>query len=209
MSHNFHTIPVLVFGIFNAGKTEVIRAISEIEVVSTEYAVRKNEPLPEPFNAAMDFGRLTIPVDSASSILLYFFGEPDSKRMPPIETLMSFDTRRRVGMLLVVDSAKTRAMWWEEPSEDTEAIYREDKFRLSQIQEKHYPWIVLANKQDKPDARSHHELRAILGIPSEIPVLPTSAKTDPASVRYAVLELLIRLPQDEIVKMAIEKFPLV
>jgi signal recognition particle receptor subunit beta len=190
-------ITMLVLSAFSAGKTETIRAMSEMDVISAEFP--QNQPN-NPLTIAMDFGRLTL----AENLCLYFLGQPGARRMPPFDAIPA-PLMQRAGILFIVDSAKKH--WQDETSTDLLEIYHEDIFQYHAVHAEGYSYVVLASKQDKDGARSPDEIRAILGIPNEIPVLPISAKTDPASVRYAVLELLIRLPQDDIVKMAIEKFP--
>jgi signal recognition particle receptor subunit beta len=189
-------ITILVLSAFSAGKTETIRAMSEIDVVSAEFP--QNQPN-NPLTIAMDFGRLTL----APDLCLYFLGQPGARRMPPLDMIPT-KLMQRVGILLIVDSAKSIS---QNLTLDPQEIYREDIAQRRAVHETVYPYIILASKQDKPDARSPAELRPILGVPSYIPILPTSATTDPASIKRAVLALLKLMPQDEVVKTAIKKFP--
>jgi uncharacterized protein len=190
-------ITMLVLGDYDSGKTATIRAISEIDVVSTAFPTNAQ---PNDRTVGMDFGRLTL----ANDRCLYFLGQPGAYRMPPFDVI---DDRfmQRAGILFIVDSSKTD---WCSASTKPTVIYERDISLYRDILATDYPHIILANKQDKTDARSPDELRMILGIPNEIPVLPISAKSDPASVKCAVLALLKQMPQDEIVKPAIEKFPI-
>src|SRR3954453_5062000 len=70
-------VKIVVTGPFAAGKTTLIRTISEITVLSTEKGItdetrsRKNDT-----TVAMDFGRITI--DRA--LVLYLFGTPGQDR---------------------------------------------------------------------------------------------------------------------------------
>ena len=70
-------VKVVVTGPFAAGKTTLIRTISEITVLSTERGItdstrkRKAET-----TVAMDFGRITIDRD----LVLYLFGTPGQDR---------------------------------------------------------------------------------------------------------------------------------
>src|SRR6478752_3847363 len=70
-------VKVVVTGPFAAGKTTLIRTISEITVLSTERGItdetksRKNET-----TVAMDFGRITIDRE----LVLYLFGTPGQER---------------------------------------------------------------------------------------------------------------------------------
>ena len=71
------TVKMVVTGPFNAGKTEFIRSVSEIDVVSTERKISSEaERVKETTTVAMDFGRITVDDD----LVLYLFGTPGQKR---------------------------------------------------------------------------------------------------------------------------------
>jgi signal recognition particle receptor subunit beta len=71
------TVKMVVTGPFNAGKTEFIRSVSEIDVVSTERKISSvAERVKETTTVAMDFGRITVDDD----LVLYLFGTPGQKR---------------------------------------------------------------------------------------------------------------------------------
>ena len=64
------TVKMVVTGPFNAGKTEFIRSVSEIDVVSTERKISSDtERIKETTTVAMDFGRITVDDD----LVLYLF----------------------------------------------------------------------------------------------------------------------------------------
>ncbi|MGQ9457607.1 MAG: GTP-binding protein, partial [Anaerolineae bacterium] len=55
------SVKVIITGPFNAGKTEFIRSISEIDVVSTERKITDaTRAIKEETTVAMDFGRITV-----------------------------------------------------------------------------------------------------------------------------------------------------
>lgn len=55
------TVKMVVTGPFSAGKTAFIQSISEIDVVSTERKIsREDERIKETTTVAMDFGRITV-----------------------------------------------------------------------------------------------------------------------------------------------------
>jgi signal recognition particle receptor subunit beta len=69
------TVKMVITGPFSSGKTEFIRSISEIEVVSTERDIRTPaEQVKDQTTVAMDFGRITVDDD----LVLYLFGTPGS-----------------------------------------------------------------------------------------------------------------------------------
>ena len=58
------TVKIVVTGPFSAGKTEFIRSVSEIDVVSTERKISSEaEKVKETTTVAMDFGRITVDED--------------------------------------------------------------------------------------------------------------------------------------------------
>ena len=68
---------MVVTGPFNAGKTEFIQSVSEIDVVSTERKISSEiERVKDTTTVAMDFGRITVDND----MVLYLFGTPGQKR---------------------------------------------------------------------------------------------------------------------------------
>jgi len=67
------TVKIVITGPFNAGKTEFIRSVSEIDVVSTERKITyAPEKVKETTTVAMDFGRITVDND----LVLFLFGTP-------------------------------------------------------------------------------------------------------------------------------------
>jgi len=71
------TVKMVVTGPFSAGKTEFIKTISEIDVVSTERKITdETKRVKEATTVAMDFGRITVDED----LVLYLFGTPGQKR---------------------------------------------------------------------------------------------------------------------------------
>ena len=71
------TVKIVVTGPFNSGKTELIRSVSEIDVISTEKKITSEiEKIKESTTVAMDFGRITVDDD----LILFLFGTPGQKR---------------------------------------------------------------------------------------------------------------------------------
>ena len=71
------TVKMVVTGPFNAGKTEFIQSVSEIDVVSTERKISSEaEKVKQTTTVAMDFGRITVDDD----LVLYLFGTPGQRR---------------------------------------------------------------------------------------------------------------------------------
>ncbi len=164
-------VKMVVTGPFAAGKTEFIRTISEIDVVSTERKISAAaERVKEQTTVAMDFGRITIDED----LVLYLFGTPGQKRFDFMWEILS---EGMLGFIVVVDSSR--------PETFREARSILDTFRGYAAT----PYVVAANKQDHDDAWPPEDLRIALKIDSAIKVLPCVAN-DRESVKSALLELL-------------------
>ena len=71
------TVKMVITGPFSAGKTEFIRSVSEIDVVTTERKISSDaERVKEETTVAMDFGRITVD----DELVLYLFGTPGQRR---------------------------------------------------------------------------------------------------------------------------------
>jgi len=167
-------VKIVITGPFNAGKTQFIRTISEIDVVSTERRLTSPaEPVKDETTVAMDFGRITVD----DELVLYLFGTPGQRRFDFMWEILS---EGMLGFIVLVDSVR--------PETFREARSILDVFRnYAQT-----PYVVAANKQDMPDAWEPEDLRLALKIPSEVPVLPCVA-IDKESVKRILLSLLYRI----------------
>jgi hypothetical protein len=165
------TVKMVVTGPFAAGKTEFIRAISEIDVVSTERKISTEaERIKEATTVAMDFGRITVDQD----LVLYLFGTPGQKRFDFMWEILS---EGMLGFVVVVDSTR--------PETFREARSILDTFRGYAST----PYVVAANKQDQEDAWTPEDLRIALKVDSRVKLLPCDAQ-DKESVKNVLLELL-------------------
>ncbi len=164
-------VKMVVTGPFAAGKTQFIRSISEIDVVSTEAKIsRPEERIKDETTVAMDFGRITVDDD----LVLYLFGTPGQRRF---EFMWEILSEGMLGFVVLVDSTR--------PETFREARLILDTFRNYAPT----PYVVAANKQDMEDAWSPEDLRIALRIDPTVKVLPCVA-TDKESVKNVLLELL-------------------
>lgn len=165
------TVKMVITGPFSAGKTEFIRSISEIDVVSTERKISSEaERVKEETTVAMDFGRITVDDD----LVLYLFGTPGQRRFDFMWEILS---EGMLGFIVLIDSVR--------PETFREAKHILEIFRSYSPT----PYVVAANKQDLPDAWSSEDLRIALKIDSNVKVLPCVA-TDKKQVKNVLLELL-------------------
>jgi small GTP-binding protein len=165
------TLKMVVTGPFNAGKTEFIQSVSEIDVVSTERKISSEiERIKETTTVAMDFGRITVDND----MVLYLFGTPGQKRFDFMWEILS---EGMLGFVVIIDSSR--------PETFREARKILETFRAYAPT----PYVVAANKQDCEDAWEISDMRISLRLSPEIKLLECVA-TDKDSVKNVLLELL-------------------
>lgn len=165
------TVKMVVTGPFNSGKTEFIRSVSEIDVVSTERKISSEvERVKESTTVAMDFGRITVDDD----LVLYLFGTPGQKRFDFMWEILS---EGMLGFVVMVDSTR--------PETFKEARNILETFRAYAPT----PYVVAANKQDCDDAWEMGDMRIALRLDPKIKLLPCVA-TDKETVKNVLLELL-------------------
>jgi small GTP-binding protein len=165
------TVKMVITGPFSAGKTEFIRSISEIDVVSTERKITDvTSRVKKETTVAMDFGRISVD----DNLVLYLFGTPGQKRFDFMWEILS---EGMLGFVVLVDSVR--------PETFREARHILDIFRTYAST----PYVVAANKQDMEDAWAPEDLRIALKVSPKIKLLPCVAK-DKESVKNVLLELL-------------------
>ncbi len=170
-------VKVVVTGPFAAGKTTLIRTISEITVLSTERGVtdstrrRKAET-----TVAMDFGRITIDRD----LVLYLFGTPGQDRFDFMWEILG---EGMIGYLLLVDADR------EDSVDEAQGILA--AFRTMA----HVPYVVALNRASGDDHARIEDVRRRLEIPSDVAILACDA-TDKESVKNVLLALLYAVLDD-------------
>jgi len=164
-------VKIVVTGPFSAGKTEFIRTVSEIDVVSTERKITAEaEKVKERTTVAMDFGRITVDED----LVLYLFGTPGQKRFDFMWEILS---EGMLGFVVMVDSTR--------PETFREARSILETFRAYAPT----PYVVAANKQDCEDAWELDDMRVALRLDPRIKFLPCVA-IQKDMVKKVLLELL-------------------
>jgi small GTP-binding protein len=169
--HGGTAVKIVVTGPFSAGKTTLIRTISEITVLSTEKDItdstrsRKAET-----TVAMDFGRITIDRD----LVLYLFGTPGQDRFDFMWEILG---EGMLGYILLVDSSRQDSL--------DEAVGILAAFRkMARV-----PFVVALNRSSGLDPQDEHKVRTVLDLGDEVPVVPCDA-TDRESVKAVLLALL-------------------
>jgi small GTP-binding protein len=175
--HGGQAVKLVVTGPFSAGKTTLIRTISEITVLSTERDIsddtrsRKAET-----TVAMDFGRITIDRD----LVLYLFGTPGQERFDFMWEILG---EGMIGFLLLVDGSREDSL--------VEARGILDAFRtMARV-----PYVVGINRSDGADPEVEERVRAALDLEPTRAVVPCDA-TDKESVKSVLLALLYAVLDD-------------
>src|SRR5512144_2991532 len=164
-------VKVVVTGPFAAGKTTLIRTISEITVLSTERGItdgtrrRKSET-----TVAMDFGRITIDHD----LVLYLFGTPGQDRFDFMWEILG---EGMLGYVLLVDATRPESI-------DEAASILEAFRRMARV-----PFVVGLNRGSGLDELEEVRVRSALSLDPHVPVVPCDA-TDKESVKSVLLALL-------------------
>jgi small GTP-binding protein len=171
------SVKMVVTGPFSAGKTEFIRSVSEIDVVSTERKISaEEERIKDTTTVAMDFGRITVDND----LILYLFGTPGQKRFDFMWEILS---EGMLGFIVMVDSSR--------PETFREARTILETFRAYAPT----PYVVAANKQDKIDAWEIDDMRIALRLDSRVKLLNCIA-TEKDDVKSVILELLYSILEE-------------
>jgi small GTP-binding protein len=164
-------VKIVVTGPFAAGKTTLIRTISEITVLSTERGItdetraRKSET-----TVAMDFGRITIDRD----LVLYLFGTPGQERFDFMWEILG---EGMLGYVVLVDAERPESL--QEAAGILEAFRR-----MARV-----PFVVALNRSDGIDQAEEQRIRDALSLRADIGLLPCDA-TDKESVKAVLLALL-------------------
>ncbi|MGQ9628618.1 MAG: GTP-binding protein [Anaerolineae bacterium] len=154
MAEMKRTVKIVVTGPFNAGKTAFIKSVSEIDVVSTERKITNPlSAVKEETTVAMDFGRVAL-----GDLVLHLFGTPGQRRFDFMWEILSKEMQ---GFIVLADSTTP------ETFDEVERLLKLfQKFET-------VPYIVAANKQDKPGALKPQEIRRALKVKEVLPCVAT------------------------------------
>ncbi len=166
------TVKVVITGPFNVGKTEFIRTISDIPIVTTERRITDElQAIKDETTVAMDYGQVKLGDD-----MFHLYGTPGQPRFDFMWEVLSKEMH---AFLVLVDSCDRDTLL------DAKPLIRMFR-RLSRKRKTFY--LVAANKQDLEGAWSAEKVKNALGLKSEVPVVPCIAKKK-SSVRQVLEEL--------------------
>ena len=162
-------LKIVVTGPFSAGKSQFVKTISEIDVVSTEKKITLRETGQKRLTTvAMDYGRVTL-----EDSVLHLNGTPGQARFDFMwEILM----KEMHGFVLVVDSCAKDS--FGEARELLEAFGAERRV----------PYVVAANKQDLDCALAPDQLRRALKLDRDALIMPCTASRK-SSVKQVLSQL--------------------
>ena len=97
-------LKIVITGPYAAGKTTLIKTISEVTVVGTEKSVSDGtRSIKSQTTVAMDFGRITF----AEDLALYLFGTPGQRRF---EVMWDVLSEGMIGFIVLVNAADQRSV---------------------------------------------------------------------------------------------------
>ncbi|MBZ0301386.1 MAG: ATP/GTP-binding protein [Anaerolineae bacterium] len=161
---------IVVTGPFNSGKTEFVKAISDIPVVSTEKKVTtEDRGIKAETTVAMDYGRVVLDGDT-----LYLYGTPGQTRFDFMWEILSGEMD---AFIVLADSTDSPSF-----PDVTELVNLFSSFV-------NVPYLVAANKTDLDGAARLNDVRRGARIHGDITVMPCVA-TQKSSVRQVLLQVM-------------------
>ncbi|NWF68789.1 MAG: ATP/GTP-binding protein [Chloroflexi bacterium] len=167
---------IVVTGPFNSGKTEFIKTISDIPVVSTEKKITtEDRGIKAETTVAMDYGRTALGGDT-----LYLYGTPGQTRFNFMWEILSAEMN---AFVVLVDAT-------DKPSFPEAAELIDQFSSLVNV-----PHLVVANKTDLPGAANLTEVRRGTKANANVTVMPCVA-TQKSSVRQVLLQMVELLKKE-------------
>jgi len=167
-------LKIVVTGPFSAGKTTLIKAISEVTVLGTERDVSDaSKSVKSRTTVAMDFGRITF----ADDLSLFLFGTPGQRRF---EVMWDVLAEGMIGFILMVSAAD------EDSIADSLHILEHFRSRAD------VPFVIGVSHLDKAEADSsdlQEEIHKRLGLNESTQVVPCDPR-DREQVKQLVLRVL-------------------
>lgn len=171
MSQNTNVIKLVVSGDVGSGKTAFVKAISEIDPITTdEVASDEVKNLKETTTVAMDFGTLTVDED----LILHLYATPGQKRFDFMWDVLAEGS---FGVIFLADATR------KESIEKTSHIVDYFNKNMSDI-----PYIIGVTKMDIEGSFSLEEVMDIIG-KTETQYIPLNADNK-EDVRSTLITLI-------------------
>ena len=168
-------LKIVITGPFAAGKTTLIKTISEVAIVGTERDVTdETRAVKTRTTVAMDFGRLTFGDD----LSLFLFGTPGQRRF---EVMWEILSEGMIGFICLVNAADERSI--------EESSHILDQFRKYAD----VPYVIGVSHLD--EQKEDHEtvfskVRQALEVPETVEVIPVDPRTR-EDVKTLMLHILM------------------
>jgi uncharacterized protein len=159
---------ILVTGPFNAGKSSFVKKISKNSVSVDRKALGQ-----VPTTIAMDIGHMEY-----KGFVADVFGTPGQERFDLVLDILS---KEAVGAFILVDSTAPKT-------------FARAKEMMRRCKAEAIPKVIVANKQDLDDSLSPNEIRKVMNIDNNTPIIPVSLHEDEGvkDALDALLEILYR-----------------
>ncbi len=169
--HGGRAVKIVVTGPFAAGKSTLIRTVSEISVLSTERGISDSTRARKAATTvAMDFGRISIDSD----LVMHLFGTPGQERFDFMWDILG---EGMIGFVLLIDGTRLDSL------PDAAAILR--TFRAMAA----VPYVIAVNRTSSLQPAQEAKIRVALAPTDGVPVVACDA-TDRESVKDVLLALL-------------------
>lgn len=178
-------LKIVITGPFAAGKTTLIKTISEVAIVGTERDVTDDtKNVKEHTTVAMDFGRITF----AQDLTLFLFGTPGQRRF---EVMWEILSEGMIGFICLVNAGDERSV--------EEASHILGTFR----EYADVPFVVGVSHLDEVDEDRDtvfDNVRAALEVPESVEIVACDprdredVKTLMLQILYGVMQRLERAP---------------
>ena len=141
---------ILVTGPYNAGKSSFVKAVSKESISVDRMALEKF-----PTTIAMDIGHI-----DHNGFIADVFGTPGQERF---DLMLDVLAKESVGAFILVDSTAPQT-------------FARAKEMINKTQAEAIPKVIVANKQDLPDAMEPEKIREAMKLDKNIPIIPTAVK---------------------------------
>ncbi len=166
-------VKVVVAGPFSAGKTTLIKTISEVAVLTTERQITDHtSAVKGTTTVAMDFGRISF----GNGASIHIFGTPGQRRF---EDVWNAVADGMVGLVLLVHAADDRSAKEARSILETFRRFADVPFCVG---------VTHLDRVESPSGDVLEQVRARLGVAPEVPVLACDARQ-----REDVKALLLRI----------------
>lgn len=168
---------IVVTGPFSAGKTTLIKSISEVTVLGTERDVTdETRAVKNRTTVAMDFGRITF----GEGLSLFLFGTPGQRRFEMMWEILS---EGMIGFIVLVHAGDERSI--------EEAGHILETFRdYADV-----PYVVGVShldEADEPDEKVFARVREVLEIPESVDVVACDPR-EREHVKGLMLNILVQV----------------